>query len=216
MLFRSNATRWAAQAEAATDPGERARLLEEASGAASLADLLNERTATLRGLDDQRATWLVHTAATRAAADRAQAELTARHAGDDSPDQRVTAEEWMAADADATREDDLHREITEADMHDDVTEQPIPDVQLDDDLRGVAAAEPAQEDEHLVRVPSAAETTDSITRARRAILEMRNRDQLDATHEAEHARSAQLARWRDDARGAEREHAAPTLDATDY
>ena len=48
----------------------------------------------------------------------------------------------MDADADANREEDQYREITEADVHDDLTDQHIPDVQLDDDLREVAAAEP--------------------------------------------------------------------------
>lgn len=200
---RDNATRWAAQADATAQPDERDRLQHDAAGAGALAELLDDQIQVLRELNEERGMWLAHTAGTRAAADRAQAELTARHAGDEAPEQRVTAEEWLAAEQEDRQAEDLHREITEIDLEDDLSAsfvEPPPD-----DLRQIAALEPALDDEHLVRVPSVAETTDAITRARRALVEIRNRETVDATYEAEYSRSAQLARWQEDDRGQVRE-----------
>src|SRR5581483_11139457 len=133
---RDRATRWAAQAEATTDPAERVRLTRDATGAGALADALDNQVEILRDLDQQRALWFAHTAGTRAAADRAQAELTARHAGDETPELKVTAEEWMEADREAAQADDAHRQITETDVVDDIdVREPLePPV---DDLRRV-------------------------------------------------------------------------------
>ena len=61
-------------------------------------ELLDERAAQLAEADDARAHWYAHTAATRAAADRAQLELAERRAarGDDGQtDDRVTAAEHL-------------------------------------------------------------------------------------------------------------------------
>jgi hypothetical protein len=99
------------QAEAATaaNPAERVRLEQEAAQAAALADTLDASAAQLQELDDARALWLAHTAATRAAAERAKAELGARHADDAEPEQLVTAEEWLAAHREAEPIDDPYR-----------------------------------------------------------------------------------------------------------
>ena len=86
----------------------------EAEQAEALAAALDARAAELAEADEARAQWYAHTAETRAAADRARAELTARAAaGDLGPDEpAVTAEEWLASHDAATRAEDPHREIT--------------------------------------------------------------------------------------------------------
>jgi hypothetical protein len=48
------------------------------------------------------------------------------------------------------------------------------------DLREIAADEPVQVEEDVVRVPLAAETSDAIQRANRALVEIRARDAADA------------------------------------
>ena len=65
------------------------------------------------------------------------------------------------------------------------------------DLREVAAAEPRQAQEDVVRVPSADEVSDSVARARRSLAEVAARDEADQ-HAADHERAEQLARWHDD------------------
>ena len=95
---RQTAALRAAEAAAAADP-------DRAGPAAAprprrpprSPSILDARAAELQQLDDARARWLAHTAGTRAAADRAKAELAARHVDDTEPEQQVTAEEWLAA-----------------------------------------------------------------------------------------------------------------------
>jgi hypothetical protein len=105
----------AAAAATAGDNETAAQRQREAADAAALADALDTRAGELEQADDVRARWYAHTAETRAAADRASAELAAREAAgaitaDDQPAQ--TAEEWLAAHAAATLAEDPHREIT--------------------------------------------------------------------------------------------------------
>jgi hypothetical protein len=198
---RRGAALRAVEGTASTDPDERARLQADSAQAAALADTLDGRAAELQGLDDARAQWLAHTAGTRAAAERAKAELAARHADDAEPEQHVTAEEWLAAHRDATAEEDRHRAVTEADVADqhEIEEPRRADdlgehVDIGPDLREVAAAERAPVAEDVVRVPTAAETSDAIERANRALAEMRARDAMDAHEAAEH-RAEELSRW---------------------
>ena len=89
------------------------RLLE-AEQAEALAAALDARAAELAEADETRAQWYAHTAETRAAADRARAELTAREAaGEIGPDEpRVSAQEWLKASNAAARTEDPHRNIT--------------------------------------------------------------------------------------------------------
>ena len=75
-------------------------------------------------VNDARARRLVHTAGTRAAAERAKAELAARHANDAEREQQGTADEWLAAHRDATTKDERHRVVPDA----DVTDQTAPTV----------------------------------------------------------------------------------------
>jgi len=206
----------ATEAADATDLAERDRLHAEATQACALADTLTARAGELQAVDDSRARWLAHTAGTRAAAERAKAELGARHVDDTEPEQQVTAQEWLAAHhADAIAEDP-HRAITETDV-DHQTDQHVDDDMLDDgpvrteqpddtapqrevvevpepDVREVAAVEPAPVEEDVVRVPSAGETARAIEDANRALIEMQAREAADAQAEEEH-RAAELTRW---------------------
>jgi hypothetical protein len=103
-----------APADRATDAEWRAQRLREAEEAEALAAALDARAAELAAADEARAQWYAHTAETRAVADRARAELTARSAagalGADEP--AVTAKEWLQASEAAARAEDPHREIT--------------------------------------------------------------------------------------------------------
>ncbi|MFB9745477.1 MobF family relaxase [Pseudonocardia sulfidoxydans] len=181
-------------AEANLDGADHDQLHREMGEATALADALDARALELARLDDARASWLAHTAATRAAGERAQAELALRHADDTDPEPAVTAEEWLAAHRADQVEEDRHREITEdyeLDQHDDRADD------LDDDgartvsaadIREIAAVEDRQLDEDAVRVPSADETTAAIDRAYRALAEIHARDAYDSHSEAdEHA-----------------------------
>jgi hypothetical protein len=197
-----------AEANGAADHPERARLEREARESAALADILDVRAGELQRLDDARARWLAHTAGTRAAAERAKAELAARHAADAEPEQQVTAEEWLAAHQAALAEDDRHRQITnEADftdlidrseLRDDHARHDQPNAGLTEtviaDLREVAAAEPRPVAEDVVRVPSADETSAAIAQTQRVLAEIQARDAAAQQAEADQ-RAAELIRW---------------------
>jgi hypothetical protein len=198
---RQTATLRRAEADAAPDDIDRARLLQEAAEAAALAEALDKRATQLQQLDDARAVWLAHTAGTRAAAEDAEALLAERHANDAEPEPVVTAEEWLATHRAAVSDDERTREITEDDVAEDG--RPVPDVVTErtdptpTDLRETAAAEPRQAQEDVVRVPSADEVSDSVSRARRSLAEVAARDEADQ-HAADHERAEQLVRWRED------------------
>ncbi len=222
---RANTELATARAAAASDPTERERLTQEARGSGACAGLLEERVEVLRGLDHTYYDWWVHTLLTRHAAERAHVELGDRgtlHAPDH---ERVTAAEWHAARAEADAAEDPHREITEHDL--DITdEDPAQELEPTDqgelidraaveqakehvqpadtlDLREITAHERSREDENIVRVPNADETTESVDRATRALAELNARLSLDNTRTAEEERAAQLARWHHDDRTAE-------------
>ncbi|MDD7941681.1 MobF family relaxase [Actinomycetospora lutea] len=132
-----------AEAGAATEPEEQTRLSAEAEQTATLASTLEARAAELNDVDEARSRWLAHTAGTRSAAERAKAELAARHA-DDEPEQRTTAAEWLAAHRAAIADDEAHRDVTEDDVTDrphDLDEQTPEEKQPDDEQ---AKAEPAE------------------------------------------------------------------------
>jgi hypothetical protein len=106
---RRTATLRAAEADASDDDSTRERLRTEADQAKALAQVLDAQAAELQIADDARAVWLAHTAATRAAAERASHELEAR--GIDNSDDGPTPQQWLAEEA-ADRVDDAHREVT--------------------------------------------------------------------------------------------------------
>lgn len=74
---------------------------------------------------DGRAAWAAATAETRAVGERAAAELDARGLAPGREPDRVTAEEWLAADRQAREADDAHRSVTDADVEDDVRDEVI-------------------------------------------------------------------------------------------
>ena len=112
---RHDAIMRAAEAQAAIDQGKRDRLRDEADHAAALADALDTRIRKLEAVDEARAHWYAHTAETRAAADRARAELSIRQADADptTDDSEVTADEWIARDRAEAATEDPHRVITD-------------------------------------------------------------------------------------------------------
>ncbi|NYD39861.1 MobF family relaxase [Actinomycetospora corticicola] len=194
-----------AEAETRADEQERAQALREAEEARSLAETLRARAEELSELDDARSQWLAHTSGTRAAADRAKAELAARHADDVDPEPAVTAAEWLAAHRESVAEDEKDKVVTDEDVTDrpdelaSETSDDKPDELAEPegserDLREVAAYEPGPTNEDDVRVPTADETSAAIGRANRALVEMKARDEIDAAEEADH-RSEQLADW---------------------
>ncbi|GAA3242489.1 hypothetical protein GCM10017691_46620 [Pseudonocardia petroleophila] len=216
---RQNAALRAAEAAATPDAEPRSELERAAAQAAALADTLDARAAELQQLDDARARWLVHTAWTRGAADRSKAELAVRHTDDAEPEERVTAEEWLDAHREATAEDDVHREITEADVVNDHMDEQAPTRDVTEtgvlDIREAATAEPPQRGEDAVRVPSAAETADSTKRAQRTLAEITAREAVDA-HEVEQQRAEELTRWHAADEAAREEKTAEYSDVDDY
>ncbi|MCE3552838.1 relaxase domain-containing protein [Pseudonocardia sp. RS11V-5] len=180
---RRTAALRAAEAETADEP---AALLRQSREAAALADVLDRRAEELQQVDDARARWLAHTAATRAAGERAQAELALRHAGEE-PEPAVTAEEWLAAHRADQAVEDRHREITE---EYELDAEPRERVRPDTDIR-----EQNRSDDHsvdTVRVPSADETAVAIEQAHRALAEIEARDAYDA-HQQEVLRAQPVA-----------------------
>ncbi|GAY09628.1 MobF family relaxase [Pseudonocardia sp. N23] len=200
---RQTAAVRAAEAESASTEA-RLDLQGQAAEAAALAEVLDERSEQLAQLDDARSRWLAHTAATRAAADRARAELALRRAGAE-PEQQVTADDWLAAHREADAVEDSHREITEdyqlLDRQDDRFDEPAPPGW--DDVREESTRE-HQLEEDAVRVPSAEEIITSLDRAHRALAEINTRDAYDAGRTAEE-RAADLNRWSADDSAAEEE-----------
>ncbi|MCF7552169.1 MobF family relaxase [Pseudonocardia sp. WMMC193] len=173
-------------AEADLDGADSEQLTGQSRAATALAELLDKRAAELQQLDDARARWLAHTAGTRAAGERAQVELSLRHADDTDQDPRVTAEEWLAAHRDAQIEDERHRDFV-ADYEFDDTRGDSDASSVDPvvDIRETAAGEDRLRHEDSVRVPTADETSAAIDRAHRALAEIHARDIYDGSREAE-------------------------------
>jgi len=205
---RQDSARLRAEADAATDEQERAHLQRDAADADALADTLEQRAEQLSAVDEARANWLAHTAGTRAAAERATAELQSRRVDDNREEEFVTAEEWLAAREEHERAEDPHREITDeadladvAEQRDDDTRQAEPEPHIDTaetavpDVREVAPDEPVREQNDEVRVPSADETAESVEQAQRALAEMQARRGLDQRRAEDEARAERIERW---------------------
>jgi hypothetical protein len=101
-----------AEASAATDGAERARLEAESAEAAARAEELAEQAKQLEHADTVRAQWYAHTANTRAGDQRARLELSRRGVDVDDPSGRVTARELLEAQSLGIEVDDLRREVT--------------------------------------------------------------------------------------------------------
>ncbi|ODU04277.1 MAG: TrwC relaxase [Pseudonocardia sp. SCN 72-86] len=189
-----------AEADITPDHTAREALCEEAEQAHTLAAALDQQTAQLEELDHARSRWLAHTAATRAAGERAQAELALRHADDTEPDQQVTAEEWLIAHRQTEQAEEQHREIIGDYELDDSHAFDVIDF---DDIRTDTLNDRPQIAEDMVRVPTAAETAAALERAHRAVAEINARDAYDQERE-EADRAAQLNDWGAHEREAER------------
>ena len=199
----------AARAAASTDLGEAEKLTSDAADTSALADLLTARAAQLEEADEARSRWLVHTAVTREAADRARAELAARGVpvGAEADD-AVTPAEWLAAHAADQAEDDRRRPIVaEHDLADVVeqraadlavvtaTDEPLAEVDVSD-ARDITA-KAVGDDEGVI--PTAAESETAVRRAQAALREIERRRAVEDRRVEIERRTAQLHRWaRDD------------------
>ncbi len=128
-LAAEAARREAVLAAAAGRVEDAARLDVEAALAATVAAQLDEQS-TARGH------WLAYYAETLNAGDSAGVELRQRGQNPGTEPDRVTAEEWLAADEAARREDDAHRVITEADLYDADTAVDVADAEAGADGSG--------------------------------------------------------------------------------
>lgn len=207
---RQDATLLAALAENAAEV-ERESLQRQAAEAASLADELTRRVEDLTEADAARAQWYVHTAETRAAADRARAELVERDVDPDEPADAIPVGEWLAEHQADVAVEDRHRPIAaEQDLADELRHR----VELDRaewtagvetaviDLREVAATEEspaARGDEGGGRLATAEETATAVERAQRALLELRARRAVEKRRSAEEERHLDLTRQVDGA-----------------
>jgi conjugative relaxase-like TrwC/TraI family protein len=148
-----------AEAAAAVDPAEAERLSREADDRAQLAATMREVEAGLAEVAEQRAAWLVETAVTREIAERAQAELANRGRDIGAEQDRITAEEWLAAEAEARQADDPHREVSEVDVLDPERDAAMAEITDPADDR-VEQAEPVAEVEAADPVAEVAEEND--------------------------------------------------------
>jgi len=201
---RQDAVLLAARAGTAPE-ADRDALRQTAAEAAAYADVLDQRVRDLTEADHVRAGWYVHTAETRAAADRARAELADRGIDPDAPADAVTVPDWLAGRDALVRAEDTYRPITsEADLVDTRVETDLLGAQATDtvetgipDIRDTATAETAvvAADEGRGRVATAERTAAAVERAQRALLELRARASVDAraaeeTHQIEEAHRA--------------------------
>jgi hypothetical protein len=130
--------------------------------------------------------------------------LGERHAADTDPEPVVTAAEWLATHRTADADEDRYREITEADLvpGGDEATRFVGDREAADrgpardgvvepgvtDLREIAADEPTQGNEDVVRVPSADDVDAGRMQAGRAVAEIRARTaEDDRLHEEDRA-----------------------------
>jgi hypothetical protein len=208
----------AARAAVAVDADEAGQLRRASADARALADLLTARVAQLEEADHVRSEWLVHTAVTREAADRARAELAARGVpvGAEADD-AVTPAEWLAAHSADLVEDDRRRPIVAEHDLADVVDQRAADVAAvtaaDDTMAETdvldardATAEAVDDVEGVI--PTAAECGTAVRRAQAALREIEQRRGAEDRRAETERRAAQLNRWARDDHG----HAASDTD----
>ena len=160
-------------------------------------------------VDEVRAAWYAHTAETRAAAERAAAELTTRQVDRIDEPPPVTAQEWLSAHDAEARAEDPHRPITDnhdladtadqraRDQRDVAAEKPqalsaeVPSCDIRQEASEETDSEKPLIDDRTtdaVRVPTADETAESVRRAQRALQELKHRHATDARHAEDEAR----------------------------
>lgn len=196
---RQDAALLEAQSAAAADEAERERLLAEAEEKRALAEVLAEVEQELELAANARAAWFLEVATTREAAERAEAELAARGRDVGGEEDRVTAEEWLAAHEEAMEAEDPHRVITEGDV---VTELVADSVDEADAERADECVTAPVAVEMPRGVPSEAEAAAAVAAARLAMAELAERRsaeaahaQAEATRQAEAERAAREAAW---------------------
>src|SRR5690606_10963463 len=116
--YRQDAELARARARVATDPAEQAAAEQQARQAAAMAEILAEQQRRLELADAARGARYAHTAATRRAAYRARGELIRRGVAIETPPDAATAEQWLAAQAEAIRAEDAWRPVTPANVAD--------------------------------------------------------------------------------------------------
>jgi conjugative relaxase-like TrwC/TraI family protein len=216
----SDAELRAAEAANETDQQRKTQLEREAAQSRALADLLDRQAAQLEKADEIRGQWYLHTSETRAAALRARHELGERGITPDTAEDVTNADHWLTDQHAGQAEDDQHRHITdEHDLTDHAearraahtAAEPTPSVDAAEtnvsDIRQQADHAPKrtqQTDDDWTRVPTPADTADTITRAQRALAELEARIAEDQRRNAEDARQTTLTRWNTDDRTAER------------
>lgn len=119
---------------------------------------LRQRHEQLEAARDARARWLVETAVTADKAERSRAHLAACGVDVDTPDDRVTAAEWLAEHQRATAIEDAYRPVTEADLDDTPRhELPAPDGPVLEtavpDIREVSRRHPSEDSDPARAVP---------------------------------------------------------------
>jgi hypothetical protein len=209
---RHDATLWEAHAAATTEQDAAARLRDESAKSAALATALDDRASQLAQVDEARAAWYAHTAATRAAAERAAAELTTRQADQPAEPAPVTAEEWLAAHNAESAAEDPYRKITgehdlaevadqraqdQRDVGHDKPLAPSPEPDIRDETAVDGTAEKSRSRDRAVdevRVPTADETAQSVRRAQRALQQLKHRQAAEARH-AEDEAQEEVTRW---------------------
>ncbi|MEJ3652037.1 MobF family relaxase [Actinomycetes bacterium KLBMP 9759] len=212
---RTDATIWAARADAETDPLAADQLRAAAAEAERNAEQLDEQVRDLEYVDQARDLWRIETAVTRDNAERARVAAGWRGIDIDNPAHRTTAQEWLDAHyaALAAEEADEAREITEADIvfeeHDTAHHEPAaaPDhgelPASEDDIRERSTQDPTEraDPSERRRVPIPDETAAAVERARIAALEVKQRRADEATQDApedmkgDEARRDQLNQW---------------------
>ena len=199
---RQDSTLWEARA-ARAESDSAAQFRDEAAASAALAEALEDRARQLAESDQARAAWYAHTSETRAAAERASAELTTRYADSPIEPPPVTAKEWIAAHQAEARAEDPHRPIADDQDLADTADQrardqsdaraerppaesagsPPRDIRQEATEHPDADRSPADDpDADVVRVPTADETAESVRRAQRALHELRQRQAIDVGH----------------------------------
>jgi hypothetical protein len=108
------------------DPAERDRLTQQTAAAQQRADALERQAAGLLDAGRIRGEWFLGTLGTKHHAERAREELKNRGVDVDDPTGRVTARELLEAQQLGIEVDDLHREITDADVDDAPTDIDTP------------------------------------------------------------------------------------------
>jgi hypothetical protein len=176
----------AARAQIEIDAERREQLLTDADQAGEDAQSAERDLNRLLEVDEARQSWLAANSTTLAHAEAARAELRERGIDPGHEPDRVTAAEWLEAEAAARAEDDQHRVITRSDLAD----------QHENEHEG-QAQEPANEPD----ASTAAASTDrnrldvEVSRAREALAELADRRDAERRAEAEQQAERQIA-WR--------------------